>query len=214
MTITAKICGLNTPESVAAAVAGGAAYAGFLFYPRSPRAVAPSRAVELARGLGRVAAVAVVVDPDDDLLHEIMQTLKPAVVQLHGKESPGRVADVRGRFGVRVMKAISIAGPEDVARAHAYGAVTDLLMFDAKAPATLPNALPGGNGQAFDWRLLAGYSAPTAWMLSGGLDADNVADAVRLSGARIVDVSSGVEDRPGVKNPARIGAFLRALEGL
>ncbi|MSP83776.1 MAG: phosphoribosylanthranilate isomerase [Alphaproteobacteria bacterium] len=215
MSVAVKICGLNDPAAVAAAVAGGAAYAGFVFYPRSPRAVRPALAAELARGIGGATqSVAVVVDPDDDLLAEIMATLRPAYVQLHGNETPGRAADVQGRFRVRVMKAVSIAGPEDVARADAYAAVVDALMFDAKAPPSLPDALPGGNGQAFDWRLLAGRRWSSPWLLSGGLDVGNVGEAIRLSGARAVDVSSGVEDRPGAKNPGKITAFLAALEGM
>jgi phosphoribosylanthranilate isomerase len=215
MSVAAKICGLNAPEAVAAAVAGGARWLGFNFYPRSPRAVRPETAAALARPVaGRAETVAVTVDPDDALLAEIMATLRPAIVQLHGREDPDRVADVRRRFGVRAMKAVPIGGPEDVAGAAIYEGAADLLMFDAKAPPTLKDALPGGNAIAFDWRLLAGRTWRRPWLLSGGLDPGNVRAAVALSGASAVDVASGVEDRPGVKSPAKIAAFLRALEGL
>lgn len=204
-----KICGLRTAGDIAAAAKAGAAYVGFVFYPRSPRALAPEAAAGLARTLPpSVTAVALLVDPDDALIERALAA-RPGLLQLHGNESPARVADVRARTGVPVMKAIGLARAEDLAAARAYEAVADRLLFDAKAPKTA-GALPGGNGRPFDWRLLAGTRWRLPWMLSGGLTPDNVARAVHLSGARGVDVSSGVESAPGVKDPGRIRAFIEA----
>ncbi len=215
MTVEAKICGLNTPDSVTAAVAGGAAYVGFVFYPPSPRAVDAAQAAALARlvpdGINRVGLF---VDMEDAAMDAILGTVPLELLQLHGAETPERVAAIRQRTGVAVMKAVRIAGPGDVALAARFAAVCDRILFDAKPPADMAGALPGGNALAFDWRLIAGHDWSVPWMLSGGLDADNVAEAVRVSGAGAVDVSSGVEARPGVKDPARIGAFLDAVRAL
>ena len=213
MAIDVKICGLSTAESVAAATR--ARWVGFNFYPPSPRAVSPAQAGALAGGLPEtVERVAVVVDPDDDLLRAIQAHLRPAVIQLHGRESPARAAAVRALTGARIMKALPVAGPEDVAAAEGFVPVVDLLLFDAKPPRTETTALPGGNGRAFDWTLLAGRRVNRPWLLSGGLDAGNVAEAVATSGARAVDVSTGVEDRPGVKSPDKIRAFLATVAAL
>ncbi|MDP6351199.1 MAG: phosphoribosylanthranilate isomerase [Alphaproteobacteria bacterium] len=209
MAVAAKICGLTDPAAVAAAVAGGARYGGFVFYPPSPRSVSPAAAGALATGLGaRVTAVGVFVDPGDDLLAEVLTHAPLGLIQLHGAETPERVAAVRARFAIPVIKAIAIAEADDLARAESYQPVADWLMFDAKPPKTMAGGLPGGNALAFDWRLLAGLDWRRPWMLSGGLKEDNLAEAVAISGARAVDVSSGVEDRPGTKSPARIGRFL------
>jgi phosphoribosylanthranilate isomerase len=208
-----KICGLSTRESVAAAVAGGATHIGFIFYPPSPRAVSPETAGEIASAAPEsVARVAVFVDPSDAEIDRVIAALSPSILQLHGKETPDRVAEVKRRFGLAVMKAIRVSTREDIQAAMAFDGIADSLLFDAKPPKNAVGMLPGGNGLAFDWTLLAGFQGATPWFLSGGLDLENVAQALSISGARAVDVSSGVEDRPGVKNPARIGAFLRAVE--
>jgi phosphoribosylanthranilate isomerase len=214
MTVSAKICGLSTPETLAAAVENGAAMVGFVFYPPSPRAVTPEVARALAAGVpAHVAKVGLVVDADDALVDAVVAA-GIDVIQAQGAESPERVAALRARTGRRVMKAVGIAEPDDVARAHGYEAASDLLLLDAKPPKNRSDALPGGNGLAFDWRLIAAETWTRPWLLAGGLTAENVGEAVALSGARMVDVSSGVEDRPGVKSPARIKAFLDAVRRL
>ena len=214
MAVTAKICGLNDPEAVAAAVAGGADQGGLVFYPPSPRYVTPATAAALAEGVPPgVSKVGLFVDASDDDLAAAFAEVDLDLVQLHGIESADRVAAVAARFGVPVMKAIHVSHAADVAAADAYVEVADWLLFDARAPVG-PDALPGGNARAFDWRLLAERRWPLPWMLSGGLDASNVAEAVRVSGARAVDISSGVEDRRGHKSPAKISAFLDAVQRL
>jgi len=213
MSIEVKICGINAPAALAAAVEGGADYVGFVFYPPSPRAVTPAAAAALAAAApARLPKVALVVDADDARLQEILDAAPIDLLQLHGSESVERVAAVRARFGVPVMKVLRVAGAGDVAAAAAYEPVADRLLFDAKPPTDMTGALPGGNALAFDWQLLAGRTWALPWMLSGGLNADNVAEALRVSGARAVDVSSGVEDRPGVKNPDKIRAFIAAAK--
>ncbi|MEE8333662.1 MAG: phosphoribosylanthranilate isomerase [Alphaproteobacteria bacterium] len=215
MTVEAKICGLNTPESVTAAVEGGAAYVGFVFYPPSPRAVDADQAAALARLVPEgVARVGLFVDMGDAAMEAILGPVPLDLLQLHGAETPERVAAIRQRTGIPVMKAVRIAGAGDVAEAARFASACDRILFDAKPPADMKGALPGGNALAFDWRLIAGQAWSVPWMLSGGLDAGNVAEAVRVSGARAVDVSSGVETRPGVKDVARIGAFLDAVRTL
>jgi phosphoribosylanthranilate isomerase len=213
--IDAKICGINSPEALAAAGKGGARFVGFVFYPRSPRAVTAGEAAALAvRVPSGVSKVGLFVDPDDDQLAATLARVALDLLQLQGSEPPGRVAQIRDRFGLPIMKAIKVATAEDLAGAEDYLGVVDRLLFDAKAPATMKNALPGGNAVAFDWRLLAGRSWTRPWMLSGGLDAGNLAEAVGISGARAVDVSSGVEARPGVKSPEKIAAFLDQARSL
>ena len=214
MSVEVKICGVNAPEAVAAAVEGGADYLGFAFYLRSPRYVTPAAAHELAaQAPARVVKVGLAVDLDDAALAAILEAVPLDLWQLHGGESPARVAQIKERFGLPVMKVVRIAGPADVTAAEAYLHVADRLLFDAKPPKEMTDALPGGNALAFDWQLLAGRSWPVPWMLAGGLDPENVAEAIRVSGARTVDVSSGVEDRPGLKNPDKIRAFLAAARG-
>lgn len=213
--VRAKICGVATAEAVAAAVAGGASHAGFVFYPPSPRAVRPAQAAALAAALpAAIGRVALLVDPDDAAIAAVLAALPADLLQLHGAEPPARVAEIRARFGRPVMKAIKVGAAADVAAAEAYLGVADWLLFDARAPAGKPGALPGGNALSFDWSWLAGRAWPLPWMLSGGLHADNVAEAVRVTGARQLDVSSGVEDAPGRKSPARIAAFLEAVAAL
>ena len=212
MRIEAKICGIRTVEAARAAVAGGAAFVGFVFYPPSPRAATPEGAARIAAdlppGLGKVA---VTVDADDEALGAILKAYDFDLLQLHGKESPARVAELRRRFGRPVMKAIPVAGAEDLGRAGDYLPVADRLLFDAKPPKDMEGALPGGNALSFDWTLLAGRDWPKPWFLSGGLDAGNLAEALRVTRAPAVDVSSGVEDKPGRKSPEKIAAFLQAL---
>jgi phosphoribosylanthranilate isomerase len=214
MTVAAKICGLSSEVAVAAAVEGGAAYLGFVFYPPSPRAVSPARAAALCAAVpSGVQLVALFVDADDALIRSVLDVVPIDILQFHGHESPDRIADVKLRFYRPVMKAIAVAAPDDVLTAARYDEVADLLLFDAKPPLRI-DALPGGNGLAFDWRLIAGHQWRRPWMLSGGLTADLLPEAVRISGANAVDVSSGVERRPGDKDPDKIRAFLRVARTL
>ena len=208
MTVAAKICGLSTAEGVAAALAGGAAYLGFVFYPPSPRNVSPDEAAQLCAAVpSEVHCVGLFVDADDAAIARVLDAAPIDILQFHGNETPERVADAKLRHKRPVMKAVSIAGPEDVLKAARWDDVADIILFDAKPP-RLPQALPGGNGLAFDWQLLAGRTWKRPWMLSGGLTPQNVAEAVRTTGAPAVDVSSGVERRPGEKDQAKIAAFL------
>ena len=210
--LSTKICGLSDSAAVAAAVDGGARFIGLVFYPPSPRSVSPKRAGELAQTVpADISRVGVFVDPDDELLDSVFASLRLDFVQLHGSESPARAAEVKARTGAGIIKAIKLAAPVDLAAAASYCAVADWILFDAKAPQTLAGALPGGNALAFDWRMLAKQSELTGglpWLLSGGLHIDNLAKAVRISGARSVDVSSGVESAPGKKNPELVRRFL------
>ena len=215
MAVAVKICGVNTPEALGAAARAGAAYVGLLFYPPSPRAVTPAQAAALARQAPPgVQTVGVIVDPDDATLDEIVAQVPLDLLQLHGSETPRRVAAIKARFAVPVMKAIKVATAEDFAAVEGYGQVVDRLLFDAKAPKTMTDAMPGGNAVAFDWRLLAGRTWPRPWLLSGGLNPENLAEAVNISGAPAVDTSSGVEDEPGRKSPAKIAAFLDVANSL
>ena len=210
--VTAKICGLSTPQAVQAAVDGGASHVGFMFFDRSPRNLRPELAARLAepvRARSPVRIVAVMVDPDDAELAAIVATLAPDLIQLHGKESPERAARVRALAGVPVIKAIGVRDASDIAAALKYQDAADHLMFDAKPPNDADR--PGGHGSSFDWTLLEGLSLERPWFLAGGLDPWNVAEAMRLSRAPIVDVSSGVERGPGVKDPHLITAFLDAV---
>ena len=211
MSVLAKICGLKTPEAVGAAVAGGASLVGFVFYSRSPRCVDPAMVKQLEAGVPpAVRKVGLLVDESDARIAEILGNCDLDLLQLHGHETPERVAEIRARFGKPVIKAIPISESADLDRAAAYESVVDYLMFDAKPPKAMANALPGGNALSFDWTLLASRRFQRPWLLAGGLTADNLVDAVRISGAPMVDVSSGVEDRPGEKNVSKIKAFLNA----
>jgi len=207
VTAEVKICGLTRVPDVAAAVEAGAGLVGAVLYPPSRRAVAPARLPELfAPARGRALRVAVTVDPDDELLAALAAAGALDLVQLHGHESAARLAEVRARTGLGVVKAIAVADADDLERAAGYAAVADRLLLDAKAPA---GAVPGGNGLAFDWKLLR-RGAPTGrWGLAGGLDQANVATAVTLTGAAWVDVVSGVETAPGIKDHAAVRAFVQ-----
>lgn len=212
MTIGAKICGLSTPETVDAAVQGGAQFVGFMTYPRSPRHVASNDVLKAlgARVPKDVVRVGVFVDPDDALLDERLATGAFDLLQLHGAETPERIAGIRARTGKPVMKVIQVAAASDVERGIAdYASVADRLMFDAAQ-----GILPGGNATAFDWTILSGRSVPLPWLLAGGLRPDNVGDAVKVTGARTVDVSSGVESSRGVKSVDLIRAFLDRVKAL
>ena len=214
MTISTKICGLSSEEGLAAAIEGGAAYVGFVFYPPSPRAVTPARAEALCSAVpDRVLRVGMFVDAADEVIAATLDAAPLDILQFHGHESPARVAEAKARFGRSVMKAIPVAAEADVEAAALYEDVADLLLFDAKPPRR-PDALPGGNGLAFDWRLIAGRQWRRPWMLSGGLTAELLPEAIAVSGAAAVDVSSGVERRPGDKDPDKIRAFLAVARGL
>ena len=207
--VRVKICGLRTIADVDAAAAAGASYVGLVFFPRSPRAVsvAEARPLALAAPPG-LAKVALLVDPDDALLDAVTETVPLDVIQLHGRETPERVAGVRARTGLPVMKAVGLRDAADLPALAAAEGAADMVLVDAKPPEGA--ALPGGNGVGFDHALIAGRAWAKPWMLAGGLDPATVAEAVRLTGARQVDVSSGVESAPGVKDPERIAAFVAA----
>ena len=211
MTVRAKICGLSTPETVRAAADGGASHIGLNFFPKSPRYVELEPAAILARPARArgVKIVAVTVDPDDMFLDRLMATLKPDLIQLHGKETPARAHQAAERTGVGIIKALPVSDGSDVAAAGAYEPLVEHLMFDAKPPKDADR--PGGLGEPFDWTLLEGRRFQRPWLLAGGLDPWNVSEAVRRSGAPLVDVSSGVERGPGLKDPALITAFLDAV---
>jgi phosphoribosylanthranilate isomerase len=205
-----KICGLRDAAMIDAAVQAGAAYVGLVFFEKSPRNVSLAQAAALAAGVpAGIAKVALVVDADDAQLDALLAKVPVDMLQLHGSESPARVAEVKARYRLPVMKAVGVAGPDDLAALDAYAQIADQLLVDAKPPKDAD--LPGGNGLAFDWRLIAGRRWPVPWMLAGGLTPANVAEAVALTGARQVDVSSGVESAPGVKDAALIAAFCAAL---
>ena len=205
-----KICGLKTSQTMEAALDAGADYVGLVFVPKSPRNISlPDAAGLAALARDRASIVALTVDADDDALTSIIEHVAPDVLQLHGSETPQRVAAIRQRFGPKVWKAIPVSSAGDAALAFDYAGVADGILFDAKPPKGA--ALPGGNGLAFDWAALEGVRGKLDFMLSGGLDPQNVAAAIRATGAWGVDVSSGVESAPGVKDPALIGRFLRAV---
>ena len=207
-----KICGITRPADLSAGAEAGARYAGFVFFPKSPRNLSVGDAAALAaEAPPGVARVGLFVSPDDAALDAVLDRVPLDIIQLHGSETPARVAEVKARTGLPVMKAVGISVPSDLDALWDYGLVADLLLVDAKAPPDA--ALPGGNGLSFDWRLLAGRRLLKPWMLAGGLTPANVAEAVRLTGASVVDVSSGVEAAPGQKDPALIRDFVMAAKG-
>ena len=211
--VAVKICGLTGPQDVVAAADAGARYVGFVFFPKSPRNVSVQQAKALAAEVPfGVAKVALTVNADDALLDEITQNVAIDILQLHGSESVARVAQIKARTGLPVMKAIGISDADDLQKIVDYGRVADMLLVDAKPPKNAD--LPGGNGLAFDWRLLAGRKWAVPWMLAGGLTPDNVQLAIQLTGARQVDVSSGMESAPGVKDPAKVAAFVSAAQDI
>jgi phosphoribosylanthranilate isomerase len=215
MPVAVKICGLNDPAATVAAVEGGARYLGFVFYPASPRAVTPERAADLAAcAPPDRTLVGVFVDPDDALLERVLARVPLHALQLHGVETPERVQAIRARTCRIVIKALPVAEPQDLAAVPAYAEVADMILFDARPPKE-PGRLPGGNGLAFDWRLLQDLHLERPWLLSGGLACENLEAAIALCRPPAVDVSSGVERRPGQKDPAKIRRFLdlaRALD--
>ena len=209
MTIAVKICGLTTPDAIDAAVSAGAIYGGLVFHPKSPRFVMPDQARALAERMrGRLKTVALITDMDDAGIAAVMKAASPDFLQLHGSETVQRTAEIRARFGVAVIKALPVGEVADLAVAGDYEKVADMLMFDARPPKGAQR--PGGHGAAFDWKILSGRFFQKPWFLAGGLDPENVARAIELSGAELVDVSSGVESAPGVKDAARIQAFVNA----
>ncbi|ALR21248.1 MULTISPECIES: phosphoribosylanthranilate isomerase [Sphingobium] len=206
-----KICGLSTPETVGAAVRAGATHLGLVHFPKSPRHVEADQIRTLTAAVPpHVGKVAVIVDPTDDIIASLAATGALTALQLHGKETPERAANIRARFGLPVWKAISVKAQADIAAATAYAGAVDLLLFDAKTPDSA--ALPGGMGLRFDWTLLRGASIATPWGLSGGLSVDNVAQAIAITNAPLVDISSGVESAPGIKDVDKIIAFCKAAE--
>lgn len=207
-----KICGLTDPAALDAAIKARADHAGFVFYPPSPRHLVLAEAAALsARAEGRIGRVGLFVDADDAIIAEALAAARLDALQLHGRETPERAAQIRARFGLPVWKALPVAAAGDVAAADRYAGAADLILFDAKTP---KDTLPGGMGLSFDWTLVAGWKGPVAWGLAGGLTPENVAEAARLTGTRLVDTSSGVESAPGVKDGARIAAFARAARTL
>lgn len=210
--IPVKVCGLSTPEAVATAAEGGAAFIGFVFYPPSPRAVDPALAARLAADLlPRVRTVALFVDPSDEELHEVLKAFSPDMIQLHGGESPERVRAIRALTGLPIVKAVRVAEAADVEVARDFEGVADWILFDAKPPGA---ALPGGTGRRFDWNLLKDWRGGRPWMLSGGIDSGNVTEALATLRPDALDLSSGVEDSPGRKSPALIRDFLDKVRGL
>jgi phosphoribosylanthranilate isomerase len=206
---TAKICGLSTPDTLAAAIAGGASHVGLVFFPPSPRNVTPDQAAGLTQRVpSHVTKVGVFVDPDDALLDEATAAGQLDAIQLH-KTAPARAAAIRRRTEREVWVAVPVKTRPDLDAARSYADAADRILYDARTPDDA--AHPGGMGLRFDWRLLDGFRHPLPWALSGGLDAANVAEAIALTGARLVDVSSGVESAPGIKDADKIAAFLRAV---
>lgn len=204
-----KICGIRTGDALEAAIAAHADHAGFVFYAPSPRALTPREAAALGeRAAGRIGRVGLFVDATDAEIAEAVAAARLDALQLHGQETPDRAAVLRARHGIPVWKALSVAGEADIARAALYRDAADLILFDAKTP---KGTLPGGMGLRFDWSLLTAWSGPNDWGLAGGIGLDNVADALAVTGAPLIDVSSGVESAPGVKDPAKIAAFCRAV---
>lgn len=211
MPVQVKICGINSVESADAAMRAGADFAGLVFFPASPRNLRADQAASLsARLRGRTRIVALVVDASDETIASAIAAAQPDFLQLHGRETPARVAEIRSRFGKPAIKALQVADAADLAIASSYEPVADMLLFDAKAPANATR--PGGHGAAFDWRILRGHSFKRPWILGGGLNAENVSRAIDTGGAEAVDVSSGIETAPGVKSVEMIAAFVAAAK--
>ncbi|MDX2221983.1 MAG: phosphoribosylanthranilate isomerase [Rhodospirillaceae bacterium] len=213
MSVAVKICGLSDARSLTAAVDAGAAFVGLVFFRRSPRFVTLDTAAELARRVPRgVTAVGLFVDPTDAELDTVLRDVRLGMIQLHGRETPDRVRQVRARTGLPVMKAVGVSTARDVVGAAAFSGAADWLLFDAKPPREATR--PGGNAVPFDWSLMRAFTGAVPWMLAGGLARANVAAAIKASGARAVDVSSGVETKPGLKSAAKIRAFIRAVQAV
>lgn len=214
-----KICGLSTPETITAAIEAGADFVGLVFYPPSPRHVDIEVAAYLAKQVPEtVKIVGLFVDPNDQMLQNVLNAVPLSMIQLHGEEKPERVADIKKTFGLPIIKALSISDDNDLEEAILYDGIADWLLFDARPPVDLiaigPNekTLPGGNGIAFDWSILKGYQGQSPWMLAGGLSPDNVANAITIIHPKAVDVSSGVETGAGIKDLAKIQAFISAVK--
>ena len=215
MSVKVKICGLKTRRALDAALDAGTDYFGLVFYARSPRSVDLDTAAALAaHGRGAAQSVALLVNPDDDAVKQICDRVTPDMLQLHGSETPERLEEIRTIAGRPLIKAVKVESASDVDAAQAYDKTADLLLFDAKAPAGMKDALPGGNGVAFDWRALTGVKGQANYMLSGGLTPDNIATAVAVTRAPIVDVSSGVEHAPGEKDDDLIRKFIAAAKSV
>jgi phosphoribosylanthranilate isomerase len=215
--VSVKICGITDRPALEAAAHHGARFVGFVFYPPSPRSLSLDQAAQLARGVpAKIGKVGVFVDPRDDELAATLERVPLDMIQLHGNESLARIETLRARTGRKIVKAIRVAQAEDIASARPFAAVADWILYDAKTPAGQGLGLPGGNAIAFDWTLLAGraIAGREGWLLSGGLSAENVKDAVTITGASVVDVSSGVESAPGHKDPAAVRAFLEAARAV
>ena len=216
MFVQAKICGISSIATARTAIAESAVYLGFIHFARSPRHIELAAMAELMQAIRNDGAtqklVSVVVDPGDAMIDALRDSVKPDLIQLHGKETPERVAYVRQAMGIPVIKALSVSEAADLVAAQTFDSVADYLLFDARPPKDA--TLPGGLGLSFDWTLLHGYNGKKPWFLAGGLTPDNVAEAIRISGARLVDVSSGVESAPGVKDPNLISGFLRTVKAL
>ncbi len=210
MSVAVKICGLTTEEGLTAAVDAGADYVGFVFFRRSPRFIDAADAAPLVLSVPRnVTPVGLFVDPTNADIEQVLNVAPLSLIQLHGAETPERVAEVSRTFGVKTMKALGVSSQADVVAASAYVGAADWLLFDAKPPKDATR--PGGNAVAFQWSLMRGYLSSTPWMLAGGLTASNVAQAIAASGATAVDVSSGVESKPGIKSAGKIRAFIKAV---
>jgi len=213
VTVLTKICGVSTPEALDAAVAAGASHIGFVFFPQSPRYVTPDHAAALAaRVQGRAKIVGLFVNPADAVMTQTLNKVPLDIIQLHGEESPSLAAHIKADSGKTLWKAIPVRKPKDLLQAEQYIGVADLILYDAKPPPGVN--LPGGNGLRFDWTILRGYRHALPWALSGGLDASNIAEAVRVTHATLLDVSSGVESAPGIKDVDKITAFLQAAASL
>ncbi|MCA0026199.1 MULTISPECIES: phosphoribosylanthranilate isomerase [unclassified Mesorhizobium] len=211
MALDVKICGLKTDQAMAAALVGGASHVGFIFFAKSPRYIEPAAAGRLREAArGKALAVAVTVDANDTFLDDIIDSMRPDMLQLHGSETPERVAELKARYDLPVMKALPLSEAADLERIKPFVGVADRFLFDAKPPKG--SELPGGNGVAFDWRILTGLDAGLDYMLSGGLNAANIGDALRLASPPGIDISSGVESAPGIKDPALIEQFFRAVK--
>ena len=211
MSVEIKICGLSTPEAVEACVSAHVDFLGFIFFPKSPRNVLPEQASELRKIMGKSAkAVAVTVDADDCLMDEIVHRMQPDILQLHGSESPSRVAELKARYDLPAIKAFAIRTREDFEKLKSYEEIADRFLLDAKAPEG--SELPGGNGVSFDWNLLKQARIMLPYLLSGGLHENNIVEALEISGANSIDVSSGVESSPGVKDIAKIASFIKTVK--
>ncbi len=211
--LNVKICGLTDKETVKAAVKAGASHLGFIFYPPSPRSLTPKEAGYIAsKTSNHIKRVAVIVDAKDNLIHDIIQNLSPHILQLHGSETSHRIQEIKEKFKLPIMKAIKVANYNDIKSSQQYNDVSDFLLFDAKPPMIGKNSLPGGNGISFDWALLRSAKINKPWFLSGGIHVGNVQEAIKITKSKSIDISSGVEDQPGVKNVQKIEVFMKYLK--